>query len=102
MYADCSKLTFGFTSSTWRIVPAEDWTQLEWCSRKLTSSSACQEPHPVPVHCLGRGTSGILLCAKTKLAKSYLAAYFADGTSVGVSRHANSELKTMRKITKTY
>lgn len=25
---------------------------------------------------------GILLCAKTKLAKSSLAAYFADGTSV--------------------
>ncbi|XP_022890112.1 RNA pseudouridine synthase 5 isoform X1 [Olea europaea var. sylvestris] len=114
-------------------------TQLQWRSRKLTSSSACQEPHPVPVHRLGRGTSGILLCAKTKLAKSRLAAYFADGTSVvGVSscrrgmhhlhfrhvsracpahagvlcvrhRHtgsgnidSNSELNTMRKITKIY
>ncbi|XP_022890113.1 RNA pseudouridine synthase 5 isoform X2 [Olea europaea var. sylvestris] len=78
-------------------------TQLQWRSRKLTSSSACQEPHPVPVHRLGRGTSGILLCAKTKLAKSRLAAYFADGTSVvGVSRDSNSELNTMRKITKIY
>ncbi|VFQ64779.1 unnamed protein product [Cuscuta campestris] len=57
-------------------------TQLQWRERKLSSSSAPGEQNPVPVHRLGRGTSGILLCAKTKLAKSCLAAYFADGTSI--------------------
>ncbi|KAL3810485.1 hypothetical protein ACJIZ3_000009 [Penstemon smallii] len=56
-------------------------TQLQRHAGSLTTSGS-QEPHPVPVHRLGRGTSGILLCAKTKLAKSCLAAFFADGTSV--------------------
>ncbi|KAG5621048.1 hypothetical protein H5410_006266 [Solanum commersonii] len=58
-------------------------TQLQWHACKpTTTSSGCQKTHPVPVHRLGRGTSGILLCAKTKLCKSRLAAYFAEGTSV--------------------
>lgn len=33
-------------------------TQLSWRMRKQTSSLASQESHPVPVHRLGRGTSG--------------------------------------------
>ncbi|XP_057784588.1 RNA pseudouridine synthase 5 isoform X2 [Salvia miltiorrhiza] len=65
--------------------------------------SGCQEPHPVPAHRLGRGTSGVLLCAKTKLAKCRLAAFFADGTSVvGVSRNNDPLQKTTRSITKLY
>ncbi|KAL6980387.1 hypothetical protein U1Q18_022029 [Sarracenia purpurea var. burkii] len=57
-------------------------TQLQWHASKQSSLLACQEPHSVPVHRLGRGTSGILLCAKTKVAKTCLSSYFADGTSV--------------------
>ncbi|EEF27888.1 hypothetical protein RCOM_0257760, partial [Ricinus communis] len=57
-------------------------TQLQWLARKQTSSLASQGSQPVPVHRLGRGTSGILLCAKSKPAKAHLAAYFADGTSL--------------------
>ncbi|KAL6504063.1 hypothetical protein OROGR_025986 [Orobanche gracilis] len=60
-------------------------TQLQRHAGNMTTSGS-QEPHPVPVHRLGRGTSGILLCAKTKTAKSLLAAFFADVTPlVGVS-----------------
>ncbi|XP_047257777.1 RNA pseudouridine synthase 5 isoform X5 [Capsicum annuum] len=78
-------------------------TQLQWHACKLTAtSSGCQKTHPVPVHRLGRGTSGILLCAKTKLGKSRLAAYFAEGTAVVGDKHTNSECNTMRKICKIY
>ncbi|KAK9265755.1 hypothetical protein L1049_011195 [Liquidambar formosana] len=76
-------------------------TQLQWRTSKQGSSIARQEPHPVPVHRLGRGTSGILLCAKTKSAKIRLASYFADGTSV-VGDNRKAELGTMRKISKIY
>ncbi|KAJ0102682.1 hypothetical protein Patl1_06143 [Pistacia atlantica] len=76
--------------------------QLQWQASKQKSSLSNQESHPVPVHRLGRGTSGILLCAKTKLAKTCLAAYFADGTSViGANSDMNMELCT-RKISKIY
>ncbi|XP_023889570.1 RNA pseudouridine synthase 5 [Quercus suber] len=74
-------------------------TQLQWQASKK------QEPHPVPVHRLGRGTSGILLCAKTKLAKTRLAAYFANGTSYiegNRYRKTNMEMCGTRKITKIY
>ncbi|KAK4578875.1 hypothetical protein RGQ29_028804 [Quercus rubra] len=72
-------------------------TQLQWQASKK------QEPHPVPVHRLGRGTSGILLCAKTKLAKTRLAAYFANGTSyIEGNRKTNMEMCGTRKITKIY
>ncbi|OWM70169.1 hypothetical protein CDL15_Pgr026019 [Punica granatum] len=78
-------------------------SQLQWRVRKKTSSVASQGKHPVPVHRLGRGTSGILLCAKTKLAKTRLAMYFADGTSIiGGNRNSKEESKTVRKITKVY
>lgn len=78
-------------------------TQLQWHSSKQSSLVLREEPHPVPVHRLGRGTSGILLCAKTKLAKTSLAAYFAEGTSVvGGNRNTNEELDTIRKISKIY
>ncbi|KAI5648680.1 hypothetical protein M9H77_34685 [Catharanthus roseus] len=75
-------------------------TQLQWHASKQISS--CKKPNPVPVHRLGRGTSGILLCAKTKYAKSSLAAYFADGTSVVDKRYKNTEPNRMRKISKIY
>ncbi|XP_062092893.1 RNA pseudouridine synthase 5 isoform X2 [Humulus lupulus] len=78
-------------------------TQLLWRATKLSPSLMCHEPHPTPVHRLGRGTSGLLLCAKTKLAKTQLAAYFADGTShIGGSSKTSSELGTVRKILKIY
>ncbi|XP_038889123.1 RNA pseudouridine synthase 5 isoform X2 [Benincasa hispida] len=77
-------------------------TQLQWWSSKQ-SFSVSEELHPVPVHRLGRGTSGILLCAKTKLARTQFAAYFADGTSC-VRRNGNSTMEevTKRKISKIY
>ncbi|WZZ75284.1 hypothetical protein YC2023_086654 [Brassica napus] len=61
-------------------------TQLQWCFG---------ESHPVPVHRLGRGTSGILLCAKTKLAKTKLSAYFAEGTSLVGSGNMGQECGTV-------
>uniref|UniRef100_A0A7C9DP48 Pseudouridine synthase RsuA/RluA-like domain-containing protein n=1 Tax=Opuntia streptacantha TaxID=393608 RepID=A0A7C9DP48_OPUST len=77
-------------------------TQLQWHANKNTIYPA-QEVHPVPVHRLGRGTSGVLLCAKTKRAKSCLAAYFADGTlSVRGKRDMHSDLGVERRITKIY
>ncbi|KAL3581438.1 hypothetical protein D5086_015770 [Populus alba] len=77
--------------------------QLQWRASKGSSSLAIQGSHPVPVHRLGRGTSGILLCAKTKVAKTSLAAYFADGTSlIGDSSNANMEQSKTRKISKIY
>lgn len=77
-------------------------TQLQWHANK-NSTSPGQELHPVPVHRLGRGTSGVLLCAKTKHAKSCLAAYFADGTSlVRGKREIHSERAVERRITKIY
>ncbi|KAI3857836.1 hypothetical protein MKX03_009955 [Papaver bracteatum] len=72
-------------------------TQLQWRGGK----SGDQEPHPVPVHRLGRGTSGILLCAKSKLAKTRLSAYFADGTAVVHEKNTNTECSG-RKISKLY
>ncbi|KAF4389127.1 hypothetical protein F8388_026856 [Cannabis sativa] len=106
-------------------------TQLLWWAAKLSSSLRCNKPHPTPVHRLGRGTSGLLisfsalqndeilrlinvlslrllLCAKTKIAKTKLATYFADGTShLGGIRDieyskANSEFGISRKILKIY
>ncbi|KAI8563823.1 hypothetical protein RHMOL_Rhmol03G0139100 [Rhododendron molle] len=76
-------------------------TQLQWQASKYSSSSlARQDPHPVPVHRLGRGTSGILLCARTKVAKTCLSTYFADGTSV--VRNNSAVISTKRKISKIY
>ncbi|XP_068330602.1 RNA pseudouridine synthase 5 isoform X2 [Pyrus communis] len=99
-------------------------TQLLWRATQKISHLSCQQPHPVPVHRLGRGTSvttrmvillnillvdwshmvlGILLCAKTKHAKTQLAAYFADGTSnIGDGSNADVEPCTERKISKIY
>ncbi|PPR94297.1 hypothetical protein GOBAR_AA26376 [Gossypium barbadense] len=46
---------------------------------------------------------GILLCAKTKVAKTRLAAYFADGTSrVGATSNRKAERSGTRKISKIY
>ncbi|KAF2295851.1 hypothetical protein GH714_034547 [Hevea brasiliensis] len=78
-------------------------TQLQWWAKNQTSSLLSQESHPVPVHRLGRGTSGILLCAKSKFAKTHLAAYFADGTSrVGDIGDTTTKLVKGRKISKIY
>ncbi|XP_076926528.1 RNA pseudouridine synthase 5-like [Bidens hawaiensis] len=71
-------------------------TQLEWRTKN-------QELCPVPVHRLGRGTSGILLCAKTKVAKTRLAALFADKTSAVVdNRKVNNEVNKAGKMSKIY
>ncbi|MBA0598455.1 hypothetical protein Gorai_008217, partial [Gossypium raimondii] len=78
-------------------------TQLCWSVKKQNSTLNSQETHPVPVHRLGRGTSGILLCAKTKVAKTRLAAYFADGTSlVGATSNRKAARSGTRKISKIY
>lgn len=78
-------------------------TQLQWRTNKHSSSSAFQDAHAVPVHRLGRGTSGILLCAKTKLAKTRLSSYFAHGTSfVKGDCNANATTSSSRKILKIY
>uniref|UniRef100_A0A6N2LP46 Pseudouridine synthase RsuA/RluA-like domain-containing protein n=1 Tax=Salix viminalis TaxID=40686 RepID=A0A6N2LP46_SALVM len=77
--------------------------QLQWRASKGSSSLETQGSHPVPVHRLGRGTSGILLCAKTKVAKTSLAAFFAEGTSlIGDSSNTNMEQSKRRKISKIY
>ncbi|KAI3817679.1 hypothetical protein L1987_11476 [Smallanthus sonchifolius] len=71
-------------------------TQLQWHIKN-------QELCPVPVHRLGRGTSGILLCAKTKLAKTRLAALFADKTSAVVgNRKIDNEVSKVGKMSKIY
>lgn len=78
-------------------------SQLQWQDSKQSTLLSSQEPQPVPVHRLGRGTSGILLCAKTKIAKSRLSIYFADGTSlVGGKRNTTKEPSSVRKISKIY
>ncbi|XP_020680582.1 RNA pseudouridine synthase 5 isoform X1 [Dendrobium catenatum] len=82
-------------------------TQLQWKASKQGSICSTghdvQQPHPVPVHRLGRGTSGILLCAKTKLAKTTLATYFAEGTSfVGENRMPGQGFGEARRISKFY
>ncbi|XP_057979546.1 RNA pseudouridine synthase 5 isoform X2 [Malania oleifera] len=77
-------------------------TQLKWRACKHISLAAYQEPHPVPVHRLGRGTSGILLCAKTKLAKNRLASYFADRTSLIGGNSSNAKLNTTTEVSKIY
>lgn len=52
--------------------------------KQLNSAVYCHESCDPALFC---DVLGILLCAKTKLAKTRLAAYFANGTSVvGVNR----------------
>ncbi|XP_071732893.1 RNA pseudouridine synthase 5-like isoform X2 [Rutidosis leptorrhynchoides] len=80
-------------------------TQLQWRVKNQRSELTGQElsPVPVPVHRLGRGTSGILLCAKTKLAKTRLAALFADKTSAVVgNRKSDTEVNKAVKMSKVY
>ncbi|KAJ6767876.1 RNA PSEUDOURIDINE SYNTHASE 5 [Salix koriyanagi] len=50
-----------------------------------------------------QGTSGILLCAKTMVAKTSLAAFFAEGTSlIGDSSNTDMKQSKRRKISKIY
>ncbi|PWA79674.1 pseudouridine synthase family protein [Artemisia annua] len=70
-------------------------TQLQW---RIKNHELC----PVPVHRLGRGTSGILLCAKTKFAKTRLAALFADKTSAVANRKVDNEVNKVGKMSKIY
>lgn len=62
-------------------------TQLMWrCQAAAENVSACKSlssSQPSPVHRLGRGTSGVLLCAKTKAAKTKLSLDLARGASSG-------------------
>ncbi|KMZ63640.1 Pseudouridine synthase family protein [Zostera marina] len=82
--------------------------QLQWktyghiSSPHTCLSASSREQHPTPVHRLGRGTSGILLCAKTKIAKSRLASYFADGTSSITVRRTSRMENDSRGISKSY
>ncbi|KAL5195424.1 RNA pseudouridine synthase 5 [Glycine soja] len=74
-------------------------TQLQWEANNQGTCEMHKRLHPVPVHRLGRGTSGILLCAKTKLARARLASHFADGTShVGGKRDTKQELGKIAKM----
>ncbi|KAJ0718604.1 putative isomerase [Helianthus annuus] len=78
-------------------------TQLQWRIKNQESLVPDRELCPVPVHRLGRGTSGILLCAKTKLAKTRLAALFADKTSaVSNNRKIDNEVNKVGKMSKIY
>ncbi|KAJ3704212.1 hypothetical protein LUZ61_007917 [Rhynchospora tenuis] len=83
-------------------------TQLQWREWRVTSSSpSCtkkksSQAHPVPVHRLGRGTSGLLLCAKTKIAKVRLASYFAEKTANAGNNRLESEFCDTRHISKFY
>ncbi|KAI7738793.1 hypothetical protein M8C21_021090 [Ambrosia artemisiifolia] len=78
-------------------------TQLQWRMKHQESLLGDRELCPVPVHRLGRGTSGILLCAKTKLAKTRLAALFADKTSaVSDNRRIDNEVNKVGKMSKIY
>ncbi|XP_040377979.1 RNA pseudouridine synthase 5 isoform X2 [Oryza brachyantha] len=76
----------------------KDWKiPSSFCSKQKDVQS-----HPVPVHRLGRGTSGLLLCAKTKLAKARLAAYFAEGTTNAGKSRDETDMCKVRKISKFY
>nr|CAD1841940.1 unnamed protein product [Ananas comosus var. bracteatus] len=72
----------------------KDWNNTTSCCSKRKTAQA----HPVPVHRLGRGTSGILLCAKTKIAKVRLASYFAEGTANGTVERDEPEFHKARRI----
>ncbi|KAJ4821389.1 Pseudouridine synthase family protein [Rhynchospora pubera] len=77
----------------------------EWRVKTLSPPSAkrkASQAHPVPVHRLGRGTSGLLLCAKTKVAKVRLASYFAEKTANAASERIESEFCNTRQISKFY
>ncbi|MBW4539136.1 MAG: RluA family pseudouridine synthase [Myxacorys chilensis ATA2-1-KO14] len=63
-----------------------DHTLLGWLKRHY-------EQPPIPMHRLGRGTSGVMLLAKTAIARSVLSKGFRDSTTCG---EAN------RSIQKTY
>ncbi|XP_037420539.1 RNA pseudouridine synthase 5-like isoform X4 [Triticum dicoccoides] len=80
--------------------------QLQWKEWKMPPSSCSKRKnvqlHPVPVHRLGRGTSGLLLCAKTKLAKVQLASYFAEGAANAEKKRDGTEVGKERKISKFY
>ncbi|WVZ56573.1 hypothetical protein U9M48_007079 [Paspalum notatum var. saurae] len=80
--------------------------QLQLRDWKMTSSCHSRrkdvQSHPVPVHRLGRGTSGLLLCAKTKVAKVRLASYFAEGATNAANKRDKLEFGEERKISKFY
>ncbi|XP_062215953.1 RNA pseudouridine synthase 5 isoform X2 [Phragmites australis] len=80
--------------------------QLQLKDWKMTSSCRSKkkdvQSHPVPVHRLGRGTSGLLLCAKTKIAKVRLASYFAEGAINAGNKRDKTEFGKERKISKFY
>ncbi|KAG0551573.1 hypothetical protein BDA96_01G435100 [Sorghum bicolor] len=76
----------------------KDWKMASSCRSKRKDVQS----HPVPVHRLGRGTSGLLLCAKTKVAKVRLASYFAEGAINAATKRDKSEFSEERKISKFY
>ncbi|KAH7427050.1 hypothetical protein KP509_10G028300 [Ceratopteris richardii] len=70
------------TQLMWRYTSAAD-TQTQMQTRSCV---------PSPVHRLGRGTSGVLLCAKTKVVKSKLSVELAKGASLQVSNVAEKHI----------
>ena len=53
------------------------------------------KPTPVPVHRLGRGTSGLLLLARSPLAKSHLARQMRDSTIKQKNSHINKVYRVL-------
>ncbi|KAG6553819.1 hypothetical protein Mapa_004736 [Marchantia paleacea] len=88
--------------------------QLQWRDEYNTSygrtDSSSFQTHTwptSPVHRLGRGTSGVLLCAKSPRAKSLLAADLAASTESTTGRSAGgalpkSDCEKQRRFSKTY
>ncbi|KAK3151295.1 hypothetical protein QOZ80_3AG0244080 [Eleusine coracana subsp. coracana] len=76
----------------------KDWKMTSSCHSKRKNVQS----HPVPVHRLGRGTSGLLLCAKTKVAKVRLASYFAEGAINAGNKRDKTDFGKERKISKFY
>lgn len=81
---------------------AEKEKHLQVCSSAVAFSDEARRWKPAPVHRLGRGTSGLLLCAKSPAAKSRLAADLAAGTSVSIGRVKKGDREVDRRISKTY
>ncbi|KAJ7524244.1 hypothetical protein O6H91_18G083300 [Diphasiastrum complanatum] len=89
-------------------------TQLHWYTMKSTQlppqhgdpSRLSRHFCAVPVHRLGRGTSGVLLCAKSRQAKTKLAADFKHDTISSVRNQAllvtDKRRESERRILKRY
>ncbi|XP_057489457.1 RNA pseudouridine synthase 5-like [Actinidia eriantha] len=62
-------------------------TQLQWLATRKCSSLAHQAPHPVPVHWLGRGTSGKPALSMVKFKKLARQVHVGRGKPTGTVLH---------------